>query len=372
MPVNHAARIIDANANRAREALRVMEDAARFLLGSRALAETLKTIRHEFASAMALMPGGEGVGIAHRDTPHDVGTGISTESEYRRQGVREVVIAAAKRLTEALRSIEEFAKSLPELRDPPARAAELAARIEQLRYRSYAVERRLLLALGAANRAQWNLCVLITERLCTGGRSWLDVAIDSVHGGADCIQLREPDMPDREVAARARRLVEHVKPLGASIVVNDRPDIAVISKADAVHLGQHDLTVGEARMITGFELLIGVSTSNRREAEHALRDGADYCGMGPMFPSATKPKDHIAGPEYVREYLAHDPPLPPHLAIGGITPDNASSVIEAGARGLAVSSCVCAATDPGAVCHALREAIDRARARAAHAVDQGA
>ncbi|HVZ93022.1 MAG TPA: hypothetical protein VG797_00785, partial [Phycisphaerales bacterium] len=188
-PMNHAARIIDANANRAREALRVMEDAARFLMGSRALSETLKHIRHEFSAAMSLMPGGEGVGIAHRDTPHDVGTTISTEREYQRAGAREVVIAAAKRLTEALRSIEEYAKALPELKDPPGRAAELAAKIEQLRYRAYAVERRLLLALGAEGRAQWKLCILITEKLCA--RSWFDVAIESVHGGADCIQLRE-------------------------------------------------------------------------------------------------------------------------------------------------------------------------------------
>lgn len=357
--MNHAARIIDANANRAREALRVMEDAARFLLGSRALAQTLKDIRHEFAAAMALMPGGEGVGIAHRDTPHDVGTGISTESEYQRQGVRAVVIAAAKRLTEALRSIEEFAKALPELKDAPTRGRELAAKVEQLRYRAYSVERRLLLALGAENRAQWKLCVLITEKLCTGGRSWLDVAIESVHAGADCIQLREPELADRELAARARRLVEHVKPLGATIVINDRPDIAVISKADAVHLGQHDLTVAEARMITGFELLVGVSTSTLREAEHALRDGADYCGVGPMFPSATKHKDRIAGPMSMAEYAAHEPPLLPHLAIGGITPHNIVEVVAAGAKGVAVSSCVCAAPDPGAVCHALREAVDR-------------
>lgn len=356
--MNHAARIIDANANRAREALRVLEDAARFLLGSRALSETLKNIRHEFSRAMALMPGGEGVGIAHRDTPRDVGTAIHTAAEYKREGAREVCLAAGKRLTEALRSIEEFAKALPELKDPPSRAAELAATVEQLRYRAYAVERRLLLALGAEGRRQWKLCVLVTESLCTGGPGWLDVAIESVHGGADCIQLREPVMNDRELAARARRLVEHVKPLGASIVINDRPDIAVISKADAVHLGQRDLTVAEARMITGFELLIGVSTSNLREAEHALRDGADYCGVGPMFASTTKEKPVIAGPAYMRAYLAHEPALPPHLAIGGITPENAAEVVAAGAKGLAVSSAVCGAKDPGTVAHALREAVE--------------
>ncbi len=355
--MNHAARIIDANANRAREALRVLEDAARFLLGSRALSQTLKGIRHDLAQTMAQMPGGESVGIAHRDTPHDVGTEIKAEGEYRRHGARDVVLAAGKRLTEALRSIEEFAKALPRLTGGVA-PEEFAARIEKLRYRAYSVERRLLLALGSALKPQWRLCVLVTESLCAH-HSWLDVALAAVQGGADCIQLREPELADREVTTRAQRLVENVKSLGASVVINNRPDIAVIAAADGVHLGQHDLPVHQARKITGFELVIGVSTANIKQAEHALRDGADYCGVGPMFASTTKHKETIAGPIYMSEYLRHEPTLPPHLAIGGITPENVEAVVAAGARGIAASSTVCGAKDPGGVAHALREVVNR-------------
>ncbi len=355
--MNHAARIIDANANRAREALRVLEDAARFLIGSRALSETLKAIRHELAQTLASMPGGEGVGLAHRDTPHDVGTGIRTQGEYTRAGARDVVLAAGKRLTEALRSIEEYAKALPVLTGGVA-PEQFAQRIEQARYRAYAVERRLLLAMGAGRGVQWRLCVLVTERLCAH-RSWLEVAHGAAVGGADCIQLREPEMHGRELVARAKRLVADVAPLGASVVVNDRPDIAVAAGAHGVHLGQHDMAQPDARKITGFELLIGVSTSNIKEAEHALRDGADSCGVGPMFPSTTKSKPVIAGPMLIAEYVAHDPPLPPHLAIGGITIENIEPVVAAGARGVAVSSAVCGAADPGAAAHALREVVNR-------------
>ena len=358
--MNHAARIIDANANRAREALRVLEDAARFLLGSRALSETLKVIRHDLSAVLSNMPGGEGVGVAHRDTPADVGTSISTSSEYRRAGPREVVTAAAKRLTEALRSIEEFGKALPELKGG-MRPADFAAKVEQIRYRSYSVERRLVLAFGTGREVQWKLCVLVSESLCAH-HSWLDVAVAAVHGGADCVQLREPELADRELAQRAARLVETVKPLGAAVVVNDRPDVAVIAGADAVHLGQRDLTVADARKITGFELLIGVSTSNVKEAERAMIDGADSCGVGPMFASSTKKKDVIVGPMYLMEYLRHDPPLPPHLAIGGITPENVIEVVAAGARGVAVSSAICAARDPGDAARQLREVVDRYRA----------
>lgn len=357
--MNHAARIIDANANRAREALRVLEDAARFLLGSRALSESLKTIRHELSLVLASMPGGEGVGIAHRDTPGDVGTGISTEREYKREGARDVVLAAGKRLTEALRSIEEFGKALPELTGG-VRPAEFAAKIEQLRYRAYSVERRLLLAFGTGRATQWRLCVLITEALCTK-HSWLDVALAAVHGGADCLQLREPGMADRQLCERASRLVETVKPLGADVVINDRPDIAVIAGADAVHLGQKDLAIAEARKITGFELLIGVSTSSIKEAERALAEGADYCGVGPMFASTTKKKDVIVGPLYMGEYARHEPQLPPHLAIGGITPDNVVEVVASGAKGVAVSSAVCSAEDPGEAARLIREVVDKYR-----------
>lgn len=357
--MNHAARIIDANANRAREALRVLEDAARFLLGSRALSETLKTIRHELAGALEQMPGGEGVGLAHRDTPNDVGTGISTTSEMQRSGPRAVVLAAGKRLTEALRSIEEFGKALPTLTGGVS-PGEFAARIESIRYRAYAVERRLLLAMGTGRAGQWRLCVLITEALCAG-RSWLDVAIAAAQNGADCLQLREPELNDRELMSRAARLVDTVKPLGAAVVINDRPDIAVMAGADGVHLGQTDLPVHQARKITGFELFIGVSTSTIREAEHAVRDGADYCGVGPMFRSSTKDKPVIVGPMYLMEYLRHEPALPPHLAIGGITPENVVEIVAAGARGVAVSSAVCSAADPAAASASIREVIEKYR-----------
>lgn len=361
--MNHAARIIDANANRAREAVRVLEDAARFLIGSRALSESLKSIRHDLASTLDRMPGGEGVGLAHRDTPHDVGTSITAPGEYKREGAREVVLAAGKRLTEALRSIEEYAKALPELASKAPGSKDLgpedfAKAAEQLRYRAYAVERRLLLALGSGRGTQWRLCALITESLCTAGVAWLDVAIAAAQNGADCIQLREPDLTDKELTARAARLVETVKPLGAAVVINNRPDIAVVAAADAVHLGQQDMPIHQARKITGFELLIGRSTASIRDAEDALRDGADYCGVGPMFASATKPKP-VAGLMYLMEYLRHDPPFPPHLAIGGITPDNAVEVVAAGAKGVAVSSAICGAKDPGQAARAIREVVDR-------------
>ncbi|MEO1236902.1 MAG: thiamine phosphate synthase, partial [Planctomycetota bacterium] len=157
------ARLIDANANRAREALRVMEDAARFLLNDADLSADLKTLRHDLAAALTTIPNL----TANRDTPGDVGTTLTTPREHFRGSVADVAVAAGKRLSEALRSIEEFTKTLP------LEKAAAASQVEQLRYRGYELERRLNAALRPTARRQWRLCVLLTESLCR--LPWKDV-----------------------------------------------------------------------------------------------------------------------------------------------------------------------------------------------------
>ena len=118
----------------------------------------------------------------------------------------------------------------------------------------------------------------------------------------------------------------------------------MLADADGVHLGQTDLPPAEARKLVGKQLLIGVSTSNLDEAKQAKQNGADYCGVGPMFHTTTKHKPTLAGPAYLREYLAWN--QLPHLAIGGINTQNIHELIEAGAQGIAVSSAICAAENP--------------------------
>lgn len=341
--------MIDVNENRAREALRVMEDAARFLLDDRAMTERLKGVRHALGEALGALPGGRSAAMAWRDTGGDVGTSLTTESEMRRETMREVVVAAGKRLSESLRVMEEACKVVEG-------GTEAARRIESLRYLGYDLERDLTLAMGTGRGRQWRLCVLITQSLCLH-QGWLDVAKLAIEGGTDCVQLREKGLEGGELAERARMLVELARPRGVSVIVNDRVDVALASGADGVHLGQHDMSIRDARRVGGFDLLVGVSTSRIEEAERALREGADYCGVGPMFASMTKQKNRIAGPAYVAEYVAHEPALSPHLAIGGITPQNVGEVSAAGARGVAVSSAVCGAEDPAGVCRMLAEAL---------------
>ena len=140
-----------------------------------------------------------------------------------------------------------------------------------------------------------------------------------------------------------------------TIIINDRPDVALLSGAHGVHLGQGDLPCAEVRKLVGRQLIIGVSTSTVSQAKQALRDGADYCGVGPMFLTTTKHKDTIVGPEYLAQYLKWN--KLPHLAIGGINANNIDQLIEVCVKGMAVSSAICTAAEPHLIIDELQNAL---------------
>ena len=381
-------RILDASFNRAREGLRVMEDVARFVIDDASLCARLKQARHDLCETTGQLAGGVSGLQSHRDTAGDVGTDISTDSEMSRSGVRDVAIAASRRVAESFRSMEEWSKVVQGSPSPPAplpggavcakplpdgRGSDqspalqhMAPRFEALRYRVYDIERDLIAALGAGRTSfcGWSLCVLMTESLCVH-HDWMTVARFALEGGADCVQLREKELPDRELVLRARNLVDLANEHGAAVVINDRVDVAMLAGAAGVHVGQDDVSVRDIRRLAGDDLLVGVSASTMDQAIAARRDGADVCGVGAMFSTTTKQKDSIAGPGLLRDYLSVTPPLPPALAIGGINESNIGELVEAAdgrSFGVAVSSCVCGAADPAAVCHSLREAMSAAGA----------
>ncbi len=338
-------RILDANANRAREALRVMEESARFILDDQALSRDLKYLRHDLAKHLRMMPDL----TLHRDTTGDVGTRMTTPAEQARQSVAEVVIAAGKRLSEALRALEEFSKLLQ------GKGPRIAAAFKALRYRGYVLEQALNQQLTINHQpANWRLCVLLTDALCPGGDAMsvacaaVGAAVRLKRTSALCLQLREKSMDGGSLLQRARQLVKLCQPTGVSLIINDRPDIALIVGADGVHLGQSDLPCQQVRKLVGRSMLIGVSTSKLAEAEAARKNGADYCGVGPMFSTTTKHKDIIVGPRYLRQFVRRFAHLP-HLAIGGITLERLPSLQQAGVKAVAVSSAVCQADDPAKI-----------------------
>ena len=326
-------RILDANANRAREALRVIEDYARFLLDDGELSTELKEIRHDLSEVIRAF-GAEA--ILHRDTPGDVGTAAKTQAEFQRDSAIDVVTAAGKRLGEALRTIEEYLKTS----DPKE-----ASKIEALRYRFYDIEQRVAFTLrpaacGFADKVR--LYVLITASTCK--KPWLDVAREAIAGGADCLQLREKSLESGELLTHARAFVQLCKQHNVISIINDRPDVALMSDADGVHVGQTDLPPRETRKLIGAKKILGVSTHNIEQAKQAMLDGADYIGVGPFFKSETKPRDFCAGPAYAREVVQKI--SIPAVAIAGINEHNVDEVLATGIKAIAVTAAVAGCDDP--------------------------
>ncbi len=331
--------MFDANGNRAREAYRVLEDYARFVLASQALASQIKADRHQLAHVLQTLSLADG--FIYRDVPGDVGTGIKAVDEFERRNLADVVAASAKRLAEALRVMEELAKTM---------SPDAAGTLESMRYHGYTVEQILLRAARGQQQQQRlatvKLWVLLTESLCR--HPWQQTLEAILAGGVDCVQLREKYLTDAALLHRARAVVAACRTAGVLAIVNDRADIAVLAGADGVHLGQSDLPCADARKITGADFFIGVSTENIEQARQAVLDGASYIGVGPMFPTATKPKLHIAGPASAQAAVAEIPIA--CIAIGGLTAENIGAVTAAGVTAVAVCSAVLGAEDPQAAC----------------------
>ncbi|HEX8340637.1 MAG TPA: thiamine phosphate synthase [Tepidisphaeraceae bacterium] len=222
--------------------------------------------------------------------------------------------------------------------------------IEQLRYRFYDIEKAVLLTVapGGERMAGVRLHVLITASLCR--RSWLAVAEAAIDGGAGVLQLREKDLDGAELLIRAKQLVALCRRKGVIAILNDRPDIALLAGADGVHVGQSDLPIDAVRKLVGMDLLVGVSTHSIEQAQAALASGADYIGVGPIFPSTTKPQADLPGLAYAKQAAA----LPlPTVGISGVTAANAPAAAASGLTGVAVSSAVCSADDPAAAAAAI-------------------
>jgi len=329
---NDLLRVLDAAANRAREGLRVLEDFVRFTLDDAHLSRLLKSSRHELTLVMKQIDPQEL--LRSRDTQQDVGTRLTTASETVRNSLPEVVQANFKRVQEATRTLEEFGKVL---------SPSIGKSIETIRYRLYTLEKAVLLTQGNRKRLEGrNLYLLVTSELCQQG--FEKVVRESTAAGVGIVQLREKSLPDRELVRLGKRIREWTRETDTLFIMNDRPDLAVLTDADGIHVGQDELSVHEARCIVGPNRLVGVSTHTVEQARKAVLDGADYLGVGPVFPSMTKQFDGFAGLEFVRN-VASEITLP-WFAIGGIDAENMQQVLDAGATRVAVSGVICTACNP--------------------------
>lgn len=179
-------------------------------------------------------------------------------------------------------------------------------------------------------------------------------------GDVACLQLRLKTADDDAI----RRACDHLRPIaqdrGVAFLMNDRPDLAHQLGCDGVHVGQDDTPYAQARRIVGRDAIVGVTCSDSRHlAMEAGEAGADYVAFGPMFPSATKAKDFVAGPDIIAWWA--EMMEVPCVAIGGITAANCGPIVSAGADFLAVVSAVWDHADgPGAAVREFNQAIARA------------
>ena len=206
----------------------------------------------------------------------------------------------------------------------------------------------------------WHVYVVTDARLARG-RSHVEIAAAALAGGADVVQLRDKDADGRDLFATACAIRELTARAGKAFVVNDRVDVALAVGADGVHVGQHDLPARETRRLIGEDMILGVSALDLAQARHAIDDGADYLGVGPVFDARATKADAdppVGTPGVAAIRSAVDVPL---IAIGGIDHDNAGAVIAAGAEGVAVISCVVAAEDVTAAVRDLRSRVLRAK-----------
>jgi len=338
-------RIIDANFNRAREAIRVIEDFCRFALSSSSLTERAKQLRHELSACMGSLDVGRL--ISGRDTLGDVGIGKTVENQLQRTCLNDCFTAGCKRLTEALRVLAETIQTF----NPPT-----AGKIEKLRYAAYTLEKDIMTFSNTSEKFKTvRLYIVITNNLPA---DVISLTHHCTSGGADCIQLRAKDMDDDQLLALAVEFVKICKDAGVLSVINDRVDIAVASGADGVHLGQNDLPLNQARKLQLTPLIMGKSTHSLEQLRTACLELPTYVGLGPVFATPTKPTAEPVGLDYVTkavEVLA-DTSIG-HVAIGGITPENVGAALKAGANAIAVCSAVTDAADPVAACRKLKEKI---------------
>ena len=194
---------------------------------------------------------------------------------------------------------------------------------------------------------------LLTAEYCR--LAVMETARALLRGGGDVIQMREKDLEDGALLERADALRRLTDEFDALFIVNDRPDVALLCGADGVHLGDRDLPPERVRKLVGEEMIIGLSIHDAEQAGRAGARGADYIGVGPVHPTATKGYTEGGGTELVRRLCgATDLPT---VALGGMTAENAGDARAAGATAVAACSALCGAEDPAAAAREFRDAM---------------
>ncbi len=371
-------RILDANANRAREGMRVVEDIARLALDDAGRSAELKELRHRVIRLAVSLSGG-GVALSGaREAGSDVGKSPGEHASLPLpggettpegipdpprgipdppQGIRGLLERNSRRAQEAVRVMEELSR---------LEEAGTAGQLKEVRFRLYCLESELSCCLAQRSGGKLGellagcgraLLYVILDAELLGSRSPGGMARELAAAGADMIQARAKKMQGGEMRKFAAEVLASCREAGALMAVNDRADIARAVGADGVHVGQEDVSVRDARAVLVPGQFVGLSTHCMDEAEAAGRAGADYVAVGPVFTTATKvAAGEPVGTGLLREVAAKV--SVPVCAIGGIGALELPGVLDCGCRIVAVGSAVLSASDPAG---AVRELAARLR-----------
>lgn len=337
-----AGRLLDANANRAREGIRTTEDYFRFLVEDESVAKSLRNIRREVTTAAEKYFGARCL-LAARNSREDLGRPAESsalEAQAEPQTPRTVALRGLKRAQEALRVLEEYGRNV---------SGEATLTFSRMRFALYEVESHLALENPAERKLRAaRLYVLLTPEGCPLGVE--ATAEAALRGGAQILQLRDKQPATRPTFDLARRLRALCAAHHALLILNDRPDLAACACADGVHVGEDDLPASAIRGVFGDRLLIGRSTHSLVALKEALADAAtDYAAIGTIFRSPTKPERPTAGLDFARQAaqaLEAAGSAKPVFAIGGIDEEEARLLRDVGWRRLAIGSAVTEAKEP--------------------------
>jgi thiamine-phosphate pyrophosphorylase len=297
-------RLLDANVNRAREGLRVLEDICRFGLDNAGLTEELKSIRHGLQD---LLDTPDSLLVQSRGSDEDV---ARARPVPRRADLRQIIAANAKRAAEALRVLEEFSARGSDLKD--------------LRYKVYDLEKIIAAGARLARPFERDVYVISADPA---------VLAAAVKNGSRIVQLRDKDGDEETIYQKLLQVKLLKKKYDFVLMVNDYPELALRADTDGVHIGQ-DADPAAVRARVGAAKIIGWTTHNIAQAKKAVELKVNYISAGPVWATPTKPGRPPAGLEYVREVAANiDLPF---VAIGGIDLKNVREVLAAGADTIGV------------------------------------
>ena len=320
--------IIDANLDRAREGLRVLEDWSRFGLGNEGFVKKIKNFRH--------LLGKNHLEIykKSRNFTEDRCKGLTHKEQINRKTPDKLISSNSARVQESLRVVEEFARG---------HNYQLSKVASEIRYEIYTLEIELLefnTRRNANELIKKNNLYAITDPK----ENLLEIIKNLLQGGVKIIQYRVKEGKDKDHLKEAIEIKCLCKEYNSLFIINDRIDIAIASNADGIHLGQDDLNIQTARNLLGKSKIIGISANNANDIKEAVKNGCDYLGIGPVYKTQTKKNKEPLGIDKIKS-LTKDIKIP-WFAIGGINKINITYLKNNGINKVAIVSELMNSEDP--------------------------